>query len=474
MSNFKPQTCASDSTTASVANSIASECVTMQTEQGLYIDPVALTAHLPALSYRNNALYMEEVSISELTERYDTPCYVYSKQAIQDVYHAYSESFAAVDHQICYAVKANSNLAVLGVLAQAGAGFDIVSRGELMRVLLAGGQASRVVFSGVGKTRDDIAYALSQGISCFNVESISELTTINEVAQQLGKSAPISLRVNPDVDANTHPYISTGLKDNKFGIAHDKAVAVYEQAATMSHIDIIGIDCHIGSQLTTVAPFIAALDKLIELIHSLADKGIQLQHIDLGGGLGVRYIAESPVTIAEFAQALLPKLTALNLTVFFEPGRSMVANAGVLLTRVDVLKPTEHKNFAIVDAAMNDLIRPALYQAEMAIIPGRLPSAGIDTDSVTDSVTDGMQPWDIVGAICETGDFLAKDRLLNLAVGDTLAITGAGAYGMVMSSNYNTRPRASEVMVAGSHHQLIRKRETIAELYAHETLWQGE
>lgn len=439
--------------------------VTIHTEQGMYVDPAALTAHLPELHYNQNELWMEQVSINELVERYDTPCYVYSQQAILDVYQAYSDSFAAIDHQICYAVKANSNLAVLGVLAAAGAGFDIVSRGELMRVLAAGGQASKVVFSGVGKTKSEIEYALTQGIGCFNVESISELALINEVAQQLDKRAPISLRVNPDVDAKTHPYISTGLKDNKFGIAHEQAVAVYEQATGLSHIDIVGIDCHIGSQLTEVEPFIAALDKVIELVHSLREKGIELRHIDLGGGLGVRYIDESPVSIHDFAQALLPKLTELGKTVFFEPGRSMVANAGILLTRVDVLKPTEHKNFAIVDAAMNDLIRPALYQAEMAVIPNVLPNKGIDTD--------GTQPWDIVGAICETGDFLAKDRLLSLATGDILAITGAGAYGFTMSSNYNSRPRASEVMVAGNNHQLIRKRETAEALYADEMLWQN-
>ena len=447
-----------------VPNEVNNHRVTTQTEQGLYINPTALAAHLPEITYRNEALWMEEVNISELAEHYDTPCYVYSKQAILNVYQAYSDSFAAIEHQICYAVKANSNLAVLGILAQAGAGFDIVSRGELMRVLAAGGQASRVVFSGVGKTKSDIEYALTQGISCFNVESISELALINQVAQQLDKQAPISLRVNPDVDAKTHPYISTGLKDNKFGIAHEQAVAVYEQAASLSNIDIVGIDCHIGSQLTEVAPFIAALDKIIELVHSLREKGIELRHIDLGGGLGVRYIDESPVSIHEFAQALLPKLTKLGMRVFFEPGRSMVANAGLLLTQVDVLKPTEHKNFAIVDAAMNDLIRPALYQAEMAVIPNILPSAGIDTDS--------MQPWDIVGAICETGDFLAKDRLLSLATGDILAITGAGAYGFTMSSNYNSRPRAAEVMVSGSNHQLIRKRESFESLYADEALWQ--
>lgn len=444
--------------------SVMVESVTTQTEQGLYIDPQALTAHLPALHYRNDALYMEQVSVEALVKHYGTPCYVYSKQAILDVYQAYTDSFASLNHQICYAVKANSNLAVLGVLAQAGAGFDIVSRGELMRVLAAGGAASRVVFSGVGKTYDDIEYALTQGIGCFNVESISELTLINDVAKALDKRAPISLRVNPNVDAKTHPYISTGLKDNKFGITHEDALAVYQQAAALSHIEIVGIDCHIGSQLTEVEPFVAALDKVIELIHSLRAKGIELRHIDLGGGLGVRYIDEAPVSINEFAAALLPKLSELGLTVFFEPGRSIVANAGILLTQVDVLKPTVHKNFAIVDAAMNDLIRPALYQAEMAVIPSVLPSDGIDAD--------GTKAWDIVGAICETGDFLAKDRLLSLAKGDTLAITGAGAYGFAMSSNYNSRPRASEVMVSGDSHQLIRKRETVEALYADEILWQ--
>lgn len=442
-----------------------SQSVTTQTEQGLYINPEALTAHLPELHYQNNTLHMEQVSITEVAKHYGTPCYVYSKQAILDVYQAYTDSFASLTHQICYAVKANSNLAVLGVLAQAGAGFDIVSRGELMRVLAAGGEAARVVFSGVGKTYSDIEYALNQGIGCFNVESISELTLINEVAAQLDKSAPISLRVNPDVDAKTHPYISTGLKDNKFGIAHEDALVVYQQAAKLSHIDIVGIDCHIGSQLTEVAPFVAALDKVIELVHSLRKAGIELRHIDLGGGLGVRYIDETPVSIDEFANALLPKLSELGLKVFFEPGRSIVANAGVLLTQVDVLKPTEHKNFAIVDAAMNDLIRPALYQAEMAVIPNVLPSNGINTEST--------EPWDIVGAICETGDFLAKDRLLSLSTGDILAITGAGAYGFTMSSNYNSRPRASEVMVADDRHQLIRKRETVEALYADEVLWQG-
>ncbi|WP_300406841.1 diaminopimelate decarboxylase [uncultured Psychrobacter sp.] len=457
MSNSEPQR------QATVADS---QAITVQTEHGLYIDPQALSAHLPALSYRDNELYIEDVSVSGLAKQYDTPCYVYSKQAILDVYQVYSDSFASLEHQICYAVKANSNLAVLGILAQAGAGFDIVSRGELKRVLAAGGQAGRVVYSGVGKTYSDIEFALQQGIGCFNVESISELSLINEVADQLDTPAPISLRVNPDVDAKTHPYISTGLKDNKFGIAHEQALDVYAQAAAMSHIEIVGIDCHIGSQLTEVAPFVAALDKVIELVQALADQGITLKHVDLGGGLGVRYIDESPVSIADFADALLPKLTELGLKVFFEPGRSMVANAGVLLTRVDVLKPTEHKNFAIVDAAMNDLIRPALYQAEMAVIPQQLPNGGMQADDT--------KAWDIVGAICETGDFLAKDRVLALAEGDILAITGAGAYGFTMSSNYNSRPRASEVMVAQSQQQLIRKRETIEDLYRDEMRWQDQ
>jgi len=431
--------------------------------QGRVINPETLVAQLPALHYVEGALCVDGVAVESLATTYGTPCYVYSKQAILDVYQAYTDSFSAVKHQVCYAVKANSNLAVLGILAKAGAGFDIVSSGELARVLAAGGEASRVVFSGVGKRADDIRYALEAGIGCFNIESDSELALIQEVAAELDKTAAISLRVNPNVDAKTHPYISTGLKDNKFGIAHEKALAVYQKAASLPNISIKGIDCHIGSQLTEVAPFIDALDKLIELIASLREAGIELEHIDLGGGLGVQYIDETPISIADFAAALLPKLQQLGLTVFFEPGRSIVANAGVLLTRVDVLKPTEHKNFAIVDAAMNDLIRPALYQAEMAIIPSVLP----------DAAADNQQTWDIVGAICETGDFLAKDRVLSLAVGDVLAVTGAGAYGFVMSSNYNTRPRSAEVMVAEGQHQLVRPREQVAELFATEQLWQG-
>lgn len=437
-------------------------------EQGISIaiNPQALVASLPALHYKHGALFFEEVSVDSLANGYGTPCYVYSKQAILAAYQAYDASFAAVEHQICYAVKANSNLAVLGVLAEAGAGFDIVSAGELARVIAAGGAASKVVFSGVGKSPDEIRYALEKGIGCFNVESSSELALIQQLAAEMDTPAAISLRVNPDVDAGTHPYISTGLKDNKFGIAHEQALAVYQQAASMSHIVIKGIDCHIGSQLTEVAPFMDALDKVIELIEALRQHGIELEHIDLGGGLGVQYIDEAPISIEDFAATLLPKLQALGLKVLFEPGRSIVANAGILLTRVDVLKPTEHKNFAIVDAAMNDLIRPALYQAEMAVIPSVLPDS---VDSEHQNLT-----WDIVGAVCETGDFLAKNRQLALAVGDVLVITGAGAYGFVMSSNYNTRPRAAEVMVSEQQHQLIRPRERLEELFAHEQLWQDD
>lgn len=449
---------------SSSSNSSSGSIASQEEHQALVIDAQALVDCLPALHYSHDALCIEDVSVDTLVAQYDTPCYVYSKEAILDVYQAYSDSFAALDHQICYAVKANSNLAVLGVLAEAGAGFDIVSAGELARVLAAGGDPSRVVFSGVGKSLADIRYALESGIACFNVESASELEMIQSVAEQMGVQAAISLRVNPNVDAGTHPYISTGLKDNKFGIAHDKAIEVYQQAASLPNIVIKGIDCHIGSQLTEVEPFLAALDKILELIAELREQGIELEHIDLGGGLGVQYIDETPVSIADFAAALLPKLTQLGLSVWLEPGRSMVANAGVLLTKVEVLKPTEHKNFAIVDAAMNDLIRPALYQAQMAVIPTVLPNAQM--------VKEQARTWDIVGAICETGDFLAKDRVLSLSVGDILAITGAGAYGFVMSSNYNTRPRAAEVMVSNGQHQLIRPREQVTELFASERMWQ--
>lgn len=442
-----------------MSNQNLSQPVVEHTETGLRINAENFVTKLPTLSYQQQVLCIEEVSAKQLVEQYNSPLYVYSKKAILEAYNAYSESFKDVDHQICYAVKANSNLAVLKTLAEAGAGFDLVSSGELVRVLAAGADPSKIVFSGVGKTISEMKSALEAGIGCFNVESVSELDTLNAVAAELKVEAPISIRVNPNVDAKTHPYISTGLKDNKFGISHDVAVEAYQHAKQLSNLKIVGIDCHIGSQLTEISPFVAALDKVCELIESLNKVGIELEHIDLGGGLGVLYIDEEVAEVSEFAAALLPKLKQLGLKVLFEPGRSIVANAGVLLTKVEVLKPTEHKNFAIVDAAMNDLIRPALYQADMAVIP-------VETGSQA-----AEQSWDIVGAVCETGDFLAKRRLLSLAVGDILAITGAGAYGFVMSSNYNTRPRPAEVMVSGDKHQVVRKRETVEQLFENESFF---
>lgn len=439
-----------------------SQATVQHTSNGLRINPESFVKKLPTLSYQQGLLAIEEVSTQQLVQQYGTPLYVYSKKAVLEAYQAYSDSFSEIDHQICYAVKANSNLAVLKVLAEAGAGFDLVSSGELARVLAAGADPSKIVFSGVGKTVAEMKAALQAGIGCFNVESLSELDTLNAVAAELQVKAPISIRVNPDVDAKTHPYISTGLKDNKFGISHDVAIKAYKHADSLEHLNIVGIDCHIGSQLTEIDPFVAALDKVCELIESLKQEGIELEHVDLGGGLGVIYIDEQVAEVSEFANALLPKLKQLGLKVFFEPGRSIVANAGVLLTKVEVLKPTEHKNFAIVDAAMNDLIRPALYQAEMAVIPmSSDPKVGTEEQS-----------WDIVGAVCETGDFLAKKRLLSLAVGDILAITGAGAYGFVMSSNYNSRPRPAEVMVSGDKHQVVRKRETIEQLFEAESFFE--
>lgn len=439
-----------------------SQATVQHTSNGLRIHPESFVKKLPTLSYQQGLLAIEEVSTQQLVQQYGTPLYVYSKKAVLDAYQAYTDSFAEIDHQICYAVKANSNLAVLKVLAEAGAGFDLVSSGELARVLAAGADPSKIVFSGVGKTVAEMKAALQAGIGCFNVESLSELDTLNAVAAELQVKAPISIRVNPDVDAKTHPYISTGLKDNKFGISHDVAIKAYKHADSLEHLDIVGIDCHIGSQLTEIDPFVAALDKVCELIESLKQEGIELEHVDLGGGLGVIYIDEEVAEVSEFANALLPKLKQLGLKVFFEPGRSIVANAGVLLTKVEVLKPTEHKNFAIVDAAMNDLIRPALYQAEMAVIP-------MSSESQQGSEE---QSWDIVGAVCETGDFLAKKRLLSLAVGDILAITGTGAYGFVMSSNYNSRPRPAEIMVSADKHQVVRKRETVEQLFEGESFFE--
>ncbi|UYZ71835.1 diaminopimelate decarboxylase [Moraxella bovis] len=427
----------------------------------LTIDPRTHVADLPFIHYQDDTLFIDNASTKTLAQTYGTPLYVYSKNALLANYRAYVESFAPLsDVKICYAVKSNSNLAILATLAHAGAGFDIVSSGELARVLKAGGQADKVVYSGVGKTKSDIATALNAGVGCFNVEAVSEIELISQVASEFGKTAPIALRINPDVDAKTHPYISTGMKDNKFGISHDNALDAYRFASSLPNLDIIGIDCHIGSQLTDTQPFVDALDKVIELIDELFAQGISLRHVDLGGGLGVRYTDETPASVSEYANALLPKLLTLQekygLGLHLEPGRNISANAGVLLTNVDALKPTEYKNFAIVDASMCELMRPALYGSVMAVIPADL------------TATTAPQAWDIVGSVCESSDFLAKNRTLALNVGDTLAITGAGAYGFVMASNYNTRPRPAEIMCDDGSHRVVRERESL------DDLWRGE
>ena len=412
---------------------------------------------MDAFNYRNGELFAEGVALTAIAERFGTPTYVYSRAHIEAQYNAYANALSGMPHLVCFAVKANSNLGVLNVLARLGAGFDIVSRGELERVLAAGGQADKIVFSGVGKTRDDMRRALEVGVHCFNVESTEELERLQVVAAELGVRAPISLRVNPDVDAGTHPYISTGLKENKFGIAIADAEDVYIRAAQLPNLEVVGVDCHIGSQLTTLEPFIDALDRLLALIDRLSDCGIYLRHIDLGGGLGVRYRDEEPPLAGDYIKAVRERIEGRDLALVFEPGRFIVANAGVLLTQVEYLKHTEHKDFAIVDAAMNDLIRPALYQAWMDVTAVR-PR---DTEA---------RLYDIVGPICETGDFLAKDRQLALAEGDLLAVHSAGAYGFVMSSNYNTRGRAAEVLVDGDQAFEVRRRETVAELFAGESL----
>ena len=407
--------------------------------------------------YHNGSLSAEQSSVAALAQHFGTPLYIYSRAALEQHYRAFDEAFASVPHQVCYAVKANSNLAVLNVLARLGSGFDIVSGGELARVLAAGGDASKVVFSGLGKQEHEIEAALNANIACFNVESAAEIHRINQVAVRLGKKARISLRVNPDVDAQTHPYISTGLKENKFGIAIDDALDVYLEAAQLVGLTVIGIDCHIGSQLTTTTPFADALDRVLAMIDTLATHGIMIEHLDIGGGLGMRYKDETPPTPADYANALLPKLAGRQLKVYLEPGRAIAANAGILLTKVEFLKPTAYKNFAIIDAAMNDLIRPSLYSAWMDII------------AVTPRASEA-KTYDVVGAVCETGDFLGKDRPLAIEAGDLLAVCGAGAYGFVMSSNYNTRGRAAEVMVDGEQAFVIRRRETISELFALESV----
>ncbi|EKT4481845.1 diaminopimelate decarboxylase [Pseudomonas putida] len=410
-----------------------------------------------AFNYRDGQLFAEGVALSAVAERFGTPTYVYSRAHIEAQYRSYADALQGTEHLVCFAVKANSNLGVLNVLARLGAGFDIVSGGELERVLAAGGRADRVVFSGVGKTREDMRRALEVGVHCFNVESTDELERLQVVAAEMGKVAPVSLRVNPDVDAGTHPYISTGLKENKFGIAIADAEAIYVRAAQLPNLEVVGVDCHIGSQLTTVEPFLDALDRLLDLVDRLADCGIHLRHLDLGGGVGVRYRDEEPPLVADYIKAIRERVGTRDLALVFEPGRYIVANAGVLLTRVEYLKHTEHKDFAIIDAAMNDLIRPALYQAWMGVSPV-VPREG-----------EG-RAYDLVGPICETGDFLGKDRVLNLAEGDLLAVQSAGAYGFVMSSNYNTRGRCAEILVDGDQAFEVRRRETIAELYAGESL----
>ena len=403
-------------------------------------------------SYREGQLYAEDVPVTAIAETVGSPTYIYSRAALESALAEYQDALAGCPHLVCFAVKANSNLAVLDTLARLGAGFDIVSVGELERVVAAGGDPGRTVFSGVCKQEKEIRRALELGIRCFNLESSAELELLNKIAGELGTKAPVSVRVNPDVDAQTHPYISTGLRENKFGIDVDQALAVYRRATALPHIEVVGLDCHIGSQLTRISPFIDALRRLLVIVDQLQSEGITIQHLDLGGGLGVRYRDEEPPSIAEYIGAIRAELGDRELELMFEPGRSIAANAGILLTRVANLKTTEGHNFALVDAAMNDFIRPALYQAWVAIQP------------VIESQDGQRANWDIVGPVCETADFLGKDREMALSPGDLLAVFGAGAYGFVMSSNYNTRGRAAEVMVDGDAHYLVRERETVADM----------
>jgi len=409
--------------------------------------------------YKEGQLYAEQVSLAQLANEYGTPLYVYSRATLERHWRAYEQAFADRAHLICYAVKANSTLAVLNVLARLGSGFDIVSGGELARVLRAGGQPEKIVFSGVGKRADEIHQALQAGIRCFNVESAAELERISAIASELSMQAPVSIRVNPDVDAGTHPYISTGLKENKFGIPVEQAFALYQHAAELSGVQLVGIDCHIGSQLTEMSPFVDALDRILLLVDRLADAGIALQHLDLGGGLGIRYRDEQPPGPASYAQAILQHLQGRDMEILIEPGRAIVGNAGVMLTRVEYLKQQGEHHFAIVDAAMNDLLRPSLYSAWQEIIP-----------LSQDNPSGQKACYDIVGPICETGDFLGKQRELCLSQDDLLAVRSAGAYGFTMSSNYNTRPRAAEIMVDGDQYHLVRERETLEDLMRGEHL----
>lgn len=407
-------------------------------------------------NFQGDSLYAEDVALSDIAERFGTPCYVYSRATFERHFRVYEEALADVPHLVCYAVKACSNLAVLNLLARLGSGFDIVSGGELERVRRAGGDTAKVIFSGLGKTHEEIELALEYGIHCFNVESAAELQRIDEVARSHGSVAPISLRVNPDVDAGTHPYISTGLKENKFGIAADEALACYRRAADMAGLELVGIDCHIGSQLTSTSPFMDAIDKLLAMVDDLAADGIKLKHFDMGGGLGVTYEREQPPHPSELLREVKTRFQDRDMSLLVEPGRSIAANAGIFLTRVEYLKCNAHKNFAIVDGAMNDLLRPALYGAWQEIVPVR--------KRIGETAT-----YDVVGPVCESGDFLGKERALNIEAGDLLAVRSAGAYGFVMSSNYNTRPRAPEILVDGKQAHLVRERETVEQLLALES-----
>ena len=409
--------------------------------------------------YKNNQLMAENLPVKQLAEQFGTPLYVYSRATLERHWHAFNNAFGEHPHLVCFAVKSNPNIAILNIMAKLGSGFDIVSQGELERVLAAGGDAAKVVFSGVAKSRQEIARALEVNIRCFNVESEAELLRINQIAGEMGKIAPISLRVNPDVDAHTHPYISTGLKENKFGVSVEQAREVYKVAATLPNIKIVGMDCHIGSQLTELQPFLDAVDRLIVLMEQLKQDGIHLKHLDLGGGLGVTYTDEAPPHPTEYAKALWEKLSAFSeLEIIVEPGRAITANAGILVTKVEYLKSNESRNFAIVDAGMNDMIRPALYQAYMNIL------------EIDRTLAREEKIYDVVGPICETSDFLGKQRKLAIAEGDYLAQRSAGAYGASMSSNYNSRPRTAEVMVDGDKAHLIRRREALNELWQLENL----
>lgn len=412
---------------------------------------------MSVFSVRAGQMYVEQVALSEIRAKFGTPCFVYSRAALEEAYLSYDRAFGARPHLVCYAMKANSNLAILNLFARLGSGFDIVSGGELARVIAAGGSPGKTVFSGVGKTRDEMRQALGAGVLCFNVESESELERLNDVARELGRKAPVSLRVNPDVDAKTHRYISTGRTEDKFGIAYGDALRIYRKACGLGHLNIIGIDCHIGSQLTELAPFIDALDKILELVDQLSAEGVELKHIDLGGGLGIRYRDESPPLPDTYVKALLKSIGERPQEILLEPGRALVGNAGLLLTRVEYLKHGETRNFAVVDAAMNDLIRPALYEAYHEIRQVE-PSTG------------SSKRYQIVGPVCETADFLGNDRDLAVKEGELLAVMSAGAYGMSMSSNYNSRLRAAEVMVDGETAHLIRERDRVEDLFRAERM----